>query len=58
MYNITANDGDVAYGVKEFVCDTIDDLNELPECSMGSTAFIIADSEVYMINSSKEWVKL
>lgn len=58
MYNITANDGDVAYGVKEFACDTIDDLKELPECSMGSTALIIATSEVYMFNGDKEWVRL
>ena len=58
MYKITANDGEVAYGVKEFACDTVEDLKSLPECSMGSTAFIIADSEVYMMNGNEEWVKI
>jgi hypothetical protein len=58
MYNITANDGDIAHGVKEFACDTVEDLKSLPECSMGSTAIIIATAEVYMMGSEKEWVKL
>lgn len=42
MYKITSNDGDVAYGVKEFVCDTVDDLKILPPCSMGSVAIVIS----------------
>ena len=58
MYNITANDGDVAHGIKEFACDTVEDLATLPQCKMGSTAFVIATSEIYMINSKGEWVKL
>ena len=58
MYNITANDGDVAHGINEFACDTVEDLATLPQCKMGSTAFVIATSEIYMINSKGEWVKL
>lgn len=58
MYKITSNDGDVAYGVKEFVCDSIDDLETLPYCQMGSIAIIIATASVYMKNSKGEWVKL
>lgn len=58
MYKITSNDGDVAYGIKEFVCDTLDDLNTLPPCQMGSTAIVIATAAVYMKNSKGEWVKL
>jgi hypothetical protein len=58
MYKITSNDGDVAYGIKEFVCDTLDDLNTLPPCQMGSVAIVIANAEVYMKNSKGEWVKL
>lgn len=42
MYKITSNDGDITYGVKEFVCDTIDDLETLPSCQMGSVAIVIA----------------
>lgn len=58
MYKITSNDGDIAYGIKEFVCDTPEDLKDLPSCAMGSVAFIISTAEAYMINSKKEWVKL
>ena len=58
MYKIIANDGDVAYGVKEFACDTLEDLDNLPPCSMGSTAIVISIAEVFMLNGQKEWVKL
>ena len=58
MYKITSNDGDVAYGLKEFVCDEPEDLKDLPSCAMGSVAIVISTAEVYMINSKKVWVKL
>ena len=58
MYAVTAHDGDVQYGVNEYVCDTVDDLAYLPRCNMGSTAVVIATAEVYMKNSQGEWVKL
>lgn len=58
MYNIIANDGDVAYSIKEFACDSVEDLKNLPRCAMGSTAIVIATTEVYMKDSSGEWVKL
>ena len=35
MYKILANDGDVAYGIKDFICDTPEDLKDLPHCDMG-----------------------
>lgn len=58
MYKLTSNDGDVAYGIKEFVCDTPEDIQTLPSCQMGSTCIVISTAEVYMLNSKKEWVKL
>lgn len=61
MYKIISNDGDIAYGIKEFVCDTPDDLEDLPSCStcsMGSVAIIISTAEIFMLNSKKEWVKI
>ena len=36
MYKITSNDGDIAYGLKEFVCDEPEDLKDLPSCAMGN----------------------
>ena len=58
MYKITKNDNDISHGVKEFVCDTVDDLQYLPRCEMGSCAIIISDATVYMKNSAGKWVKL
>jgi hypothetical protein len=58
MYSVIAHDGDVQYGVNEYVCDTTEDLTHLPRCGMGSTALVIATGEVYMKNSYGEWVKL
>lgn len=58
MYKITSSDGDIAYGVKEFACDTPEDLQALPDCAMGSVAIVISTAEIFMMNSKKEWVKL
>jgi hypothetical protein len=58
MYNITKNDNDISHGVKEFVCDTVDDLIGLPRCEMGSIAIVLSESAVYMKNGAGKWVKL
>lgn len=53
-------DNEITY---EFVCDTTADLNKIEKhyVTMGSIAIVIAgDSgfEVYMANSSKQWINL
>ena len=58
MYKITKNDNDISHGVKEFVCDTIEDLQTLPKCEMGSLAIVISEASVYLRNSAGKWVKL
>ena len=59
MIITTSNSGHTAYGQKEYVIDKKDDLNHLPvDIPMGSTAFCIEDSSVYMINSSGAWVEI
>lgn len=56
MINTTSNSGHTAYGLKEFILDTEADLDYLPiDVPMGSTAFIISTSQIYMINSKGEW---
>lgn len=48
--------GHTTYGLQEFVCDTPEDLDNLPiDAKIGSTAFIISTSQIYMINSKGEW---
>jgi hypothetical protein len=39
-----------------YVADSPEDLNNLPQCSMGSTCYIISNATKYMINSEGEWI--
>lgn len=42
-----------------FVCDTQSDVQNLPHTAeMGSMAFVIEDSTIWMINSSGTWVEI
>lgn len=60
MYSVISNDGDIAYNVNEYVCDSVSDLFALPRCAAGSIAIILENNNVsiYMKNSKNEWVKL
>lgn len=58
MFKMTKSDSEIQYGVKEFVCDTADDLKDLPRCEMGSSAIVLSESAVYMKNGAGKWVKL
>jgi hypothetical protein len=56
---ITDGGGHTIYGIKEYVVDKESDVKDLPtNAKAGSTAICIETSSVYMINSSREWVKL
>ena len=56
MINLLSQSGHQAYGIKEYALDEPADLDNLPVTDkMGSTAFIISTSQVYMINSKGEW---
>ena len=43
-------------GIKEFVADTQEDLNDIKGCEMGSTCLIISTQEVFIRNGKGEWV--
>lgn len=59
MIKMTSQNGEIVYDVKEYVCDSPDDLPNLPRnCGMGSTCIVISTSEVYMMNSEREWSKI
>lgn len=40
---------------KHYVVDTITDLEKIPKCSMGSTAYVIDTATTYMVNSKGKW---
>lgn len=49
----------------EYMCDTRDDIANLPtmnsqpvHCEFGSTAFVISDSSIWMLNSENKWVEI
>lgn len=59
MISFLSNNGKEAYGLTTYVVDTKDDIANLPKNeTMGSTAFCIADSSVYMIDSEGKWVEI
>lgn len=57
--NLLSTNGQTQYGVDEYVIDTPADLKTLPPRSaMGSTAICISTGDVYIKNSSGEWVAI
>ena len=59
MYTLYKQDGEILYGIKEFILDSVDDIKNLPtNIRVGSTALIIPTAEIYMLNNSKIWVEI
>lgn len=61
MYSIIKRDENIAYGVNEYVCDSVKDLDSLPpSCEPGSVAIVLeaGNASVYMKNTEGKWVKL
>ena len=56
--NTISTNGQVQYGIFEFVVDSPEDIQKLPHCAMGSSVICLSDGSVYMKNSSGEWVEL
>lgn len=58
-YSISRSSGNTAYGVQHFILDETDDLENLhAECAPGSTAFIVATSQKFMLNNTNAWVEI
>lgn len=60
MVSTMSNGNKKAYGVAEYVCDTEDDIKDLPTtgCAPGSAAIIISTGSVYMMDSEGKWVEI
>ena len=58
--NDYSSNGHIAYGIKEFVIETKEDLNLLPlNCQLGSAALCLGDGKVYFYSpKQKKWVSL
>ena len=59
MFTIGSNGNNIAYGIKHFVLDDDDDLEQLSKTEkMGTTCFVIETSQYYMLNGKQKWVKI
>ena len=57
MISILSQNGTTAYGIYEYACDTIKEINSLPtNCAMGSTCKVLSTGDSYILNGNKEWV--
>lgn len=57
MFSIYANSNKKAYGVKNFIIDSEDDVEILPtNCAPSSTAKII-NGDLYVLGNDKQWKK-
>ena len=58
-YKLTESNGRPAYDQQTYTVDTPADLEKLPKnIAMGCFALVISSGDVYIKNSSGEWVKL
>ena len=61
MITLYKQDGEILYGIKEFVLDSEDDLKDLythKKVHVGSTAFVIPTGTLYILNGSHKWVEV
>lgn len=56
-YTTMFSSGYVANQVKEFAVDTVDDIDsiDISQLLAGSKAFVIEDSQWYMLNNARQW---
>lgn len=62
-YRIIRNKDKATSYVSEIVADSVDDIPNLPTNAShgldpGSTCFVIASTDIYMLNNADEWKKL
>ena len=56
MITLYKQDGEILYGIKEFLLDSTEDIKNLPRnIHIGSSALIISTGEKYYLNGSRQW---
>lgn len=59
MYRLYKQNDDTQAYVTEFVADNDEDIASLPTTVYpGSTCIVAATASVYILNASREWIKL
>ena len=56
MITLYKQDGEILYGIKEFLLDSTEDIKNLPRnIHIGSSALIIPTGEKYYLNGDRQW---
>ena len=59
MYTLLEQNGRTAQGVKQYVCDTEEDLVAIARhCDLGDCVLVLETDTVYMMNSKREWKEI
>lgn len=56
MYQVTEQYGNRTKPCTQFTCDKEADVSTIPKKSIGDVAYVIETGNVYMCNSSGEWI--
>lgn len=58
MVSLIANNGEIAYGIKEWIADSVEDLKNLPikTAAPGSKCLVTEDMVFYILSNNKTWV--
>ena len=58
-YSVMKQNDKIQYNVVEYITDSAADISTLPtDVGPGSTCLVTATSEVYVLNTNKQWVKM
>lgn len=56
MYYIVSQSGQICYGIKDFIADFIQDLNNLTNEMPGSRAYVVENQTYYLLSPQGEWI--
>jgi hypothetical protein len=55
MYKLI-NYAEASSGIKEFIADTVEDLDTIRDCEMGSICLVLSNKTMYIKNGNGEWI--
>ena len=57
MVTIISSNGEISYGINIYLCDTLEDLKDIPKsCGIGSKCTVLETQQQYILNSKRQWV--
>lgn len=57
MIKLLKQNGETTYGIKEYIVDTVEELNSIKSQNiMGSKAYVVNTNENYILSGSNEWI--